>query len=56
VLAHYIDRLPAGEEPLGADLLDAVAAAYMGLLFLRGDSIAVGDPAEGQIIVPRVTG
>ncbi len=33
--------------------LDAITAAYVGLLFLKGDYIALGDKDEGQIIMPK---
>lgn len=41
------DRRPTHDE------LDAATAAVVGLLYLRGLAEAVGDPAEGQIILPR---
>jgi len=34
------------------DELDAVTAAYVGLLFLSGEAIGLGDPAEGLMYVP----
>ncbi len=36
------------------DELDAATAAIVGLLYLQGLAEAVGDPAEGQIILPRL--
>ncbi len=43
---------PIGEEEcLDADTLDAVAAALTAAAFARGVSVAVGNPAEGCIIV-----
>lgn len=53
-LADLIDGLPpASPEPLGADHLDALAAALTAAAYARGDYSAVGDPLEGQIILPR---
>jgi len=44
--------LPA-DRKLTHDELDAATAAVVGLLYLQGSAEAVGDPAEGQIILPR---
>jgi predicted nuclease with RNAse H fold len=45
--------LPApGDLPLGADLLDALAAALAALAFARDAYHAIGDTDEGQIILP----
>ncbi|MGZ3673414.1 MAG: DUF429 domain-containing protein, partial [Ktedonobacterales bacterium] len=56
-LSRYLTGLPiVGEgdlEPLGADLLDAVLAAFTAVAYLRGTYIAIGDPAEGQIVLPQ---
>ncbi|MEO7003512.1 MAG: DUF429 domain-containing protein [Ktedonobacterales bacterium] len=62
ILAHWIDGIPAPSsddapdisdtELLGADLLDALAAAYTAAAWLYGHTLAAGDPAEGQIILP----
>lgn len=35
------------------DALDAVTAAYVGWLHLRGETIGIGPPDEVQVIVPR---
>ncbi len=43
--------LPAGRR-LTHDELDAATAAIVGLLYLQGRAEAIGDPAEGQIILP----
>lgn len=52
-LCPWIANLPSPEpEPLGADLLDALAAVLTAVAVLRGTSVAVGDPAEGQIVLP----
>lgn len=52
-LARWVCGLPAmaGDGPLDADALDAVAAALTAAAFIRGASRAVGDPAEGCIIL-----
>ena len=53
-LAALLDGLPPAQpEPLGADLLDALAAALTALAYARDAYIAAGDPQEGQIIVPQ---
>ncbi len=54
-LAGYISGLPlpiADAEPLGADALDALAAALTRAAVALGASQAIGDPAEGCIILP----
>lgn len=61
LLARWIEGVPAsgdGEtiQPLGADLLDALAAALTGVGYARGAYHAVGNEAEGQIIVPAEDG
>lgn len=54
-LASRIEGLPDPEKRLlGADLLDALAAALTAVAFARGDCITVGDADEGQIILPRM--
>ena len=52
-LGACVMGMPAIEAagPLDADALDAVAAALTAAAFARGASMAVGDPAEGCIIV-----
>jgi predicted nuclease with RNAse H fold len=52
-LSAWVVGLPSDEEssPLDADTLDATAAALTAAAFARGMSLAVGDPAEGCIIV-----
>ncbi len=56
-LSSHISGAPVmrdGEsEPLGADLLDALVAALTGVAYLRRTYIAIGDPDEGQIVLPR---
>jgi len=36
------------------DLLDALVGAYTGLLYLRDEVDALGDPAEGLLYIPAV--
>lgn len=36
------------------DELDAVTSALVGLMYLKGDYTALGDPEEGLIIMPKV--
>lgn len=56
-LSSHITGIPAvredESEPLGADLLDALVAALTAVAYLRRTFIAIGDPAEGQIVLPR---
>jgi predicted nuclease with RNAse H fold len=53
-LAWYIAGLRAtSPEPLGADLLDALAAALTAVAFLRGTFTAIGDLEEGQLVLPN---
>jgi predicted nuclease with RNAse H fold len=53
-LRMHIAGLPQPEvNLLDADLLDALAAALTAAYHLRGATLAVGDPIEGQIILPR---
>lgn len=52
-LADCIPGVPSPDEQLlDADSLDAIGAAIGALAFDRGKYRAVGDPTEGQIIVP----
>jgi predicted nuclease with RNAse H fold len=51
-LARYIRGLPIDGEPLGADLLDALAAALTAVAYVRGEVQAIGDAEEGQIMLP----
>jgi len=54
-LIRYIAGIPASrDELLGADLLDALAAALTGVAYFRGEYVAVGDADEGQIVLPSV--
>lgn len=41
-------------ENMTGDELDAVTCAYVGMLYLKGDYIALGNPEEGTIIMPKV--
>lgn len=36
------------------DELDAITAAFVGMMYIKGEYTALGDPREGQIIVPRI--
>ena len=42
------------KKKLNGDELDAATAAYTGLMYLKGDYEALGDPEEGQIIIPKL--
>lgn len=35
------------------DELDAITAAYTGILYLKGKAIEIGDPKEGTIVIPK---
>ena len=53
-LRALVAGIPAPDAHLlEADLLDALAAALTALAYVRGASVAVGDPVEGQIVLPR---
>jgi predicted nuclease with RNAse H fold len=55
-LARYIDGLPSpASEPLGADLLDALAAALTAVAYSKGLFRAIGEADEGQIVLPGTT-
>jgi predicted nuclease with RNAse H fold len=52
-LVRWIAGLPSPDrEPPGADLLDALAAALTAVAYARGQFRAIGDPDEGQIVLP----
>jgi len=52
-LTRYIAGLPSpAREPLGADLLDALAAALAAVAYNRGQFRAIGEANEGQIVLP----
>jgi uncharacterized protein len=53
-LTHYGVALGRPEEELNGDELDAVTSALVGLLYKRGKYRAIGDPAEGLMILPAV--
>ena len=56
-LSSHITWVPAiredESEPLSADLLDALVAALTAIAYLRRTYIAIGDSAEGQIVLPQ---
>lgn len=53
-LARLVAGMPEPDPgPLSADVLDAVAAALTAADFVSGDYLLAGDPAEGQIVLPR---
>jgi predicted nuclease with RNAse H fold len=53
-LCHLIPSLPQ-ESLLSHDALDALLAAYTGVLYLKGQTEALGDPAEGLLYIPLPT-
>jgi len=40
-------------EEVDGDILDAATCAFIGILYLKGLCIEVGDPDEGVIVIPR---
>ena len=48
--AHGLKNIP---EDVDQHLLDAVICALIGLYYLRGEYLEVGDPEEGVIILPK---
>jgi predicted nuclease with RNAse H fold len=54
-LRHLILAIPSPQESLVShDALDALLAAYTGVLCLKGQAEALGDPAEGLLHIPLV--
>ena len=54
--AHLMALLPdlvSLKTPLTHDLSDALLASYTGYLFSRGETEALGEPGEVQMIIPR---
>jgi predicted nuclease with RNAse H fold len=51
-LSRYGVAMRGQGKDLSGDELDAVTSALVGLLYLRGDYRAIGDPAEGLMILP----
>ncbi len=58
-LRDRVTTIVPGAGAVGRDLshdeLDAIVAAYTALLFARGEAIALGNAAEGTIVVPTAT-
>ncbi len=53
-LTDYGVVLDRAEGELNGDELDAVTSALVGLLYARGKYRAIGDPAEGLMILPAI--
>jgi predicted nuclease with RNAse H fold len=52
-LRCFIPAIPLIQESLlSHDALDALLAAYTGVLYLKGQTRALGDPAEGLLHIP----
>jgi predicted nuclease with RNAse H fold len=52
-LRCLVPAIPSSQEwLLSHDALDALLAAYTGVLYLKGQSEALGDPAEGLLHIP----
>lgn len=56
VRALRAQGLRGAPEALPRDAVDAVAAAWVGVLYTRGACVAVGPPEEGQVWLPAVSG
>jgi len=52
-LKRYGVVLDAGDTSLTGDELDAVTSALVGLMYARKEYRAIGDPAEGLMILPK---
>ncbi len=53
-LTRYGVKLDRRAGTLNGDELDAVTSALVGLLYVRGEYRAIGDPEEGLMILPAV--
>lgn len=52
-LHHLIPAIPSPQESLlSHDALDALLAAYTGVLYIKGQTEALGDPVEGLLHIP----
>ncbi|HID64698.1 MAG TPA: DUF429 domain-containing protein [Anaerolineae bacterium] len=52
-LRRFIPSLPPPQELLlSHDMFDALLAAYTGILYIEGQTQALGDPAEGLLYIP----
>ena len=52
-LLALLPTLAPWVETLGHDLCDAVVAAYAAVLHDRGETVMLGDPAEGAMVIPK---
>lgn len=55
-LRSYGASLPKRQTVFTGDELDAVTSALVGLMYVRGEYRAIGDPKEGLMILPRTRG
>jgi predicted nuclease with RNAse H fold len=55
-LREYGLALPRRKGGLTGDELDAATSALVGLMYLRGEYRAIGDPDEGLMILPKTKG
>ena len=51
-LRAYGVKLETREERFSGDELDGVTSALVGLMYIKGDYRAIGDPSEGLMILP----
>jgi hypothetical protein len=54
-LLALVPSLEFFRQQLSHHMVDAALAAYTAYLYCRGEGEALGDPREGQIVVPRLT-
>lgn len=52
-LTKLIPALASKKETLDHNLCDAILAAYTARLFYHGEAQALGEPTEGQILIPQ---
>ena len=54
-LIRYGARGEVNRNDLTGDELDAITCALVGKMLLEGDYLAIGDPEEGLMILPKRT-
>jgi len=52
-LADYGVRATFHKSEITHDELDAITSALVGVMFLKGNYLAIGDPEEGLMILPE---
>jgi uncharacterized protein len=54
-LQRYGISLGRASDELNGDELDAVTSALVGVLYVKGQFRAIGDPSEGLMILPKIS-